>query len=199
MSELSTADLAGGTTPRDRMTTDTSTSTSTRDPMVNTRDPMLDTRESDLDATETKSGDTAFESRDVDRDLDARDRTTTASATETTSSTPGTTSRTSQLTNPAATDGADTEGAASLFPTGEAEGFRSRWVEVQTGFVDEPRNAVEQADGLVAEMMKRLATVFADERARLEEQWSRGDDISTEDLRQALRRYRSFFDRLLSV
>ena len=80
-----------------------------------------------------------------------------------------------------------------------AGGFRSRWQEVQTGFVDEPRHAVAQADGLVAEMMQRLAKVFADERGKLEEQWSRGDDISTEDLRVALRRYRSFFDRLLSV
>jgi hypothetical protein len=97
----------------------------------------------------------------------------------------------------AAADVAD--GSAPLFPTGEADGFRSRWQEVQTGFVDEPRTAVEQADGLVAEMMQRLATVFSDERAKLEEQWSRGDDISTEDLRVALRRYRSFFDRLLSV
>jgi len=90
-------------------------------------------------------------------------------------------------------------GTTPLFPSGETEGFRSRWQEVQTGFVDEPRNAVEQADGLVAEMMQRLATVFSEERAKLEEQWSRGDDISTEDLRMALRRYRSFFDRLLSV
>jgi len=89
--------------------------------------------------------------------------------------------------------------ATPLFPTTEAEGFRTRWQEVQTGFVDEPRLAVEQADSLVAEMMKQLAEVFADERSKLEEQWSRGDDISTEDLRQALRRYRSFFDRLLSV
>jgi hypothetical protein len=89
--------------------------------------------------------------------------------------------------------------AEPLFPTTDAETFRSRWTEVQTGFVDEPRHAVEQADGLVAEMMKQLAEVFADERSKLEEQWSRGDDISTEDLRQALRRYRSFFDRLLSV
>jgi hypothetical protein len=80
-----------------------------------------------------------------------------------------------------------------------AGGFRSRWQEVQTGFVDEPRHAVAQADGLVAEMMQRLAKVFADARGKLEEQWSRGDDISTEDLRVALRRYRSFFDRLLSV
>jgi phosphate uptake regulator len=89
--------------------------------------------------------------------------------------------------------------AEPMFPSGEVEGFRTRWTEVQTGFVDEPRSAVEQADGLVAEMMKRLAQVFADERGKLEEQWSRGDDISTEDLRQALRRYRSFMDRLLSV
>jgi hypothetical protein len=89
--------------------------------------------------------------------------------------------------------------ASPLFPAGEATSFRARWSEVQTGFVDEPRHAVEQADGLVAEMMQRLAQVFADERGRLEEQWSRGDDISTEDLRVALQRYRSFFDRLLSV
>jgi hypothetical protein len=109
--------------------------------------------------------------------------------------------RPSKLANPATTDGAatSTDRAAPLFPAGEVDGFRTRWVEVQTGFVDEPRSAVEQADGLVAEMMKRLAQVFADERGKLEEQWSRGDDISTEDLRQALRRYRSFMDRLLSV
>jgi hypothetical protein len=86
-----------------------------------------------------------------------------------------------------------------LFPAGEATTFRARWGEAQTSFVDEPRHAVEQADGLVAEMMQRLASVFADERNKLEEQWSRGDDISTEDLRVALQRYRSFFDRLLSV
>jgi hypothetical protein len=107
--------------------------------------------------------------------------------------------RASTLPNPAATDGADIDHASPLFPAGEAEGFRTRWTTVQTGFVDEPRSAVEQADTLVAEMMKRLAQVFAEERAHLEEQWSRGDDISTEDLRQALRRYRSFFDRLLQV
>jgi hypothetical protein len=92
-----------------------------------------------------------------------------------------------------------TDRTTPLFPTDEAERFRSRWQETQTGFVDEPRNAVEQADKLVAEMMQRLAKVFSDERSRLEEQWSRGDDIDTEDLRVALQRYRSFFDRLLSV
>jgi hypothetical protein len=80
--------------------------------------------------------------------------------------------------------------------TGE---LRDRWTDVQSAFVDEPRTAVEQADALVADVMKRLAAVFADERKSLEGQWSRGDDISTEDLRLALQRYRSFFDRLLSV
>jgi hypothetical protein len=89
--------------------------------------------------------------------------------------------------------------ASPLFPAGEATSFRARWIEAQTSFVDEPRHAVEQADGLVAEMMQRLAQVFADERSKLEKQWSQGDDVSTEDLRVGLQRYRSFFDRLLSV
>ena len=88
---------------------------------------------------------------------------------------------------------------APLFPTNELEGLRTRWKEIQTGFVDEPRKAVEQADGLVASAMKRLAEVFAEERSRLEQQWDRGDNVSTEDLRVGLQRYRSFFDRLLSV
>lgn len=93
---------------------------------------------------------------------------------------------------------ADDDGAP-LFPPQDADRFRSRWTDIQVGFVDEPRSAVEQADGLVAESIKRLAEVFAEERDGLERQWSRGDDVSTEDLRQALRRYRSFFSRLLSV
>jgi hypothetical protein len=89
--------------------------------------------------------------------------------------------------------------AEPLFPSNELETLRTRWKEVQTAFVDEPRKAVEQADGLVASAMKRLAEVFADERSRLEQQWDRGDSVSTEDLRVALQRYRAFFDRLLSV
>jgi hypothetical protein len=86
-----------------------------------------------------------------------------------------------------------------LFPSNELESLRTRWKEIQTAFVDEPRKAVEQADGLVASAMKRLAEVFAQERSKLEQQWDRGDNVSTEDLRVALQRYRSFFDRLLSV
>jgi hypothetical protein len=86
-----------------------------------------------------------------------------------------------------------------LFATGDASGYRTRWSAIQTGFVDEPRKAVEEADALVAEVMQRLAAVFSDERKRLESQWERNDQISTEDLRQAMRRYRSFFERLLAI
>jgi hypothetical protein len=89
--------------------------------------------------------------------------------------------------------------ATPLFPSGQEQEFRSRWNEIQTGFVDEPRRAVEQADSLVAEVIKRLAETFANERTKLESQWSRGEDVDTEDLRVALQRYRSFFDRLLSL
>jgi hypothetical protein len=89
--------------------------------------------------------------------------------------------------------------AAPLFTTNEAQTFHARWSEVQASFVDEPRKAVEQADSLVAATMKRLAEVFAEERTKLEHQWDRGDNVSTEDLRVALQRYRSFFQRLLSI
>jgi hypothetical protein len=97
------------------------------------------------------------------------------------------------------TSAAAEDSSAPLFPTAEATELRSRWDSVQVGFVDEPRRAVEQADALVAAAMKRLAEIFAEERARLEGQWDRGDSVSTEDLRLALRRYRSFFGRVLSV
>jgi hypothetical protein len=86
-----------------------------------------------------------------------------------------------------------------LFSGSEANDLRGKWDAIQVGFVDEPRRAVEQADSLVAGTMKRLAEVFAEERNRLENQWDQGENVSTEDLRQALRRYRSFFSRLLSV
>jgi hypothetical protein len=86
-----------------------------------------------------------------------------------------------------------------LLPHDENERFQSRWETIQTGFVDEPRQTVEQADELVAEVMKRLAEGFADERTRLEQQWGRGEDVSTEDLRIALQRYRAFFQRLLAA
>jgi hypothetical protein len=86
-----------------------------------------------------------------------------------------------------------------LFAPDEAESFRSRWLDIQTSFVDEPGGSVEQADLLVAEVMKQLARTFAQKRSKLELQLGQGEEISTEELRMALRRYRSFFDRLLSI
>lgn len=86
-----------------------------------------------------------------------------------------------------------------LFSGNEANELRAKWDAIQVGFVDEPRGAVAQADALVAGTMKRLAEVFAAERSKLDGQWNQGEDVSTEDLRLALRRYRSFFGRLLSV
>jgi hypothetical protein len=91
------------------------------------------------------------------------------------------------------------EAAGPLIAEADREEFTARWKDVQFRFVEEPRSAVQQADGLVAEVMQRLAQTFADERANLDSQWSQGDRVSTEDLRQAFRRYRSFFDRLLET
>jgi hypothetical protein len=86
-----------------------------------------------------------------------------------------------------------------LFPMDQSERFTSRWRDIQTSFVDQPRDAVAEADALVADLMQRLAASFSQERERLEAQWDQGDNVSTEDLRVALTRYRSFFDRLLSA
>lgn len=90
-------------------------------------------------------------------------------------------------------------GHEPLLPSDQTERFTSRWQEIQTSFVDQPRDAVAEADALVADLMQRLAASFSQERERLEGQWDRGDDVSTEDLRVALTRYRSFFDRLLAA
>jgi hypothetical protein len=86
-----------------------------------------------------------------------------------------------------------------LFRSEQAQQLAERWQEIQASFVDQPRESVEQADMLVADLMQRLASTFSDERQRLEAQWDSGGDVSTEDLRIALTRYRSFFDRLLAV
>jgi hypothetical protein len=94
---------------------------------------------------------------------------------------------------------ADREELSPLLSSDETGDFRSRWSTIQTGFVDEPRRAVEQADELVAQIMQRLAQSFSDQRSKLETQWEHSDKVSTEELRLALRRYRSFFDRLLSI
>jgi hypothetical protein len=104
-----------------------------------------------------------------------------------------------RLKNPDASVANPPAEIAPLLVNERASDFRSRWDTIQTSFVDEPRQAVERADSLVAEVMQELAKTFAEERQKLEAQWGRGDNVSTEDLRIALQRYRSFFTRLLSI
>ncbi|HLH17978.1 MAG TPA: hypothetical protein VKX45_12190 [Bryobacteraceae bacterium] len=91
------------------------------------------------------------------------------------------------------------ESPGPLLPGDTVQQLRDRWNQIQAGFVDEPRASVQQADELVALAMRRITETFAAEREGLEQQWGRGNDVSTEDLRQALRKYRSFFQRLLTV
>ena len=87
----------------------------------------------------------------------------------------------------------------ALFEPAQLDEFKGRWSEIQAGFVDEPRRAVQQADALVSDVISRIADSFGREHTQLEQQWDRGGDVSTEELRQALQRYRSFFSRLLSL
>jgi hypothetical protein len=86
-----------------------------------------------------------------------------------------------------------------LLEDNERQSIRGQWKDIQAEFVDEPRKAVQEADALVAELMQRLAQTFASEREELESRWAGGEDVSTEDLRHGLRRYRSFFERLLAA
>jgi hypothetical protein len=87
----------------------------------------------------------------------------------------------------------------SLFEEEEARKFRARWQVIQSKFVDDPRDSVKQADDLVADIIKNVTMSFSDRRVSLEKQWNSGQNISTEDMRQALKRYRSFFERLLTL
>jgi hypothetical protein len=86
-----------------------------------------------------------------------------------------------------------------LFAGDDLADLRARWAGVQAAFVDDPKECVQKADGLVSDLVEHLTTGFAEARSRLEEQWSRGEEASTEDLRLALMHYREFFDRLLAV
>ncbi|MFI1359214.1 hypothetical protein ACH4TV_37435 [Streptomyces sp. NPDC020898] len=122
------------------------------------------------EAPEADSG-TRYEATDPDIDADARTRTHAEADAE--------------------------DEALQLLAPEDEEGFRSRWQEVQNEFVDDPRDAVHAADALVADVMQQLATTFADHKQELEGQWNRGEQANTEDLRLALRHYRSFFNRLL--
>lgn len=95
--------------------------------------------------------------------------------------------------------GGESPTATALFADDELAGLRARWDSVQAGFVDDPRDCVQRADGLVADVVGELTTGFTQARSRLEQQWSRGEEASTEDLRVALKRYREFFERLLAM
>jgi hypothetical protein len=95
---------------------------------------------------------------------------------------------------PIGTNAGSSEG---LLSREESEHFRTRWNEIQGKFVDEPRSAVQQADALVSEVVEQITQMFANEHSSLESQWKQGNDVSTEDLRKALQRYRSFFNRLV--
>jgi hypothetical protein len=86
-----------------------------------------------------------------------------------------------------------------LLDGGMSSSYREKWQSIQVNFVDDPQDSVKAADGLVAEVIQSLARSFADQRQQLEGRWSQGSEVSTEDLRQALRQYRSFFDRLLAA
>src|SRR5262245_46626203 len=94
---------------------------------------------------------------------------------------------------------ADAAERTALFEPAVLNDFNGRWAEIQTGFVDEPRSAVQRADALVSDVITRIGDSFSRERGQLEQQWDRGGDVSTEDLRVALQRYRSFFSRLLTL
>lgn len=94
---------------------------------------------------------------------------------------------------------ADQAPDTALFADDELAGLRARWDNVQAGFVDDPKDCVQRADGLVSDLVGQLTSGFTDARSRLEQQWARGEEATTEDLRIALKRYRDFFDRLLSV
>jgi hypothetical protein len=99
-------------------------------------------------------------------------------------------------------DGHDAQGEhaeMALLPSDASHRYREQWSTLQGRFVDEPKASVREADGLVAEVIQQLATRFAEERKSLEEQWSAGSEVSTEDLRLALQHYRSFFQRLLAA
>jgi hypothetical protein len=91
------------------------------------------------------------------------------------------------------------EGLAPLFEDTAAEKFRTRWLALQSRFVDDPKASVKEADDLVADVIQGITSSFADRRGTLEKNWNGGSDSSTEDLRQAFKQYRSFFERLLSL
>jgi hypothetical protein len=161
---------------------------SNREESVSTRD-LASTPADDTDRATDQREETGTESRDG---AVATDDRSAAEREDATAQAPADEDRRDDA------DKRDDEDTA-LLPHDQGTEFQERWESIQVTFVDDPRDAVETADALVAELMQRLADGFAQERERLERQWSRGEDVSTEDLRVVLQRYRSFFRRLLSA
>ena len=193
--DLSTADLAGQQ-PRDPARADRTEADREHRHDRAPGDLARDDLEPSPARTEDRAADRAPDA-DLDRDRLRQDDRTIEGATDRVPAA-------AAVGEPAATMAPDagaagTTTAGPLLATDHAEGFRARWTDVQNGFVDAPRQAVEQADELVAEVMQHLARTFADERGRLEGHWDRGDEVSTDDLRTAFQRYRSFFERLLAT
>jgi Na+/phosphate symporter len=91
----------------------------------------------------------------------------------------------------------DAGSSTALLDREESEHLHTRWSEIQGKFVDEPRSAVQQADALVTEVIEKITQMFVNEHSSLESQWNQGNDVTTEDLRQALQHYRAFFNRLV--
>jgi hypothetical protein len=145
------------------------------------------------------------ESAEAGESLDFSSAETDSSATEANSMTPPREQTTIRSEQSARTDASDPPEPAEssteqeLFADDHLAGLRARWDNVQAGFVDDPRECVQKADSLVSDVVEQLTSGFTQARSRLEEQWARGEDASTEDLRVALKRYREFFERLLAV
>lgn len=102
-------------------------------------------------------------------------------------------------TAPTGTASTDPLRDARLVSEEQRQALHARWSEIQAMFVDEPRQAVNQADSLVSEVVDAVTSGFATRKAGLEQRWGGGGEVATEDLRQALQAYRAFFQRLLQI
>ncbi len=92
------------------------------------------------------------------------------------------------------------ENLEPLFDEEEAKHFRDQWMNIQSKFVEDPKASVREADKLVADVLKSVTMSFHDKRTSMEKRWNNGNnDVSTEDLRQMVKRYRAFFNRLLTL
>jgi hypothetical protein len=148
-------------------------------------EPVIDTHDHSLQQDEYGQDEYQSPSEPVD---------TVESSTQATHS-----AHSTQATSTQATSTNATESAKALFAEDELSDLQSRWAGVQAAFVDDPRDSVQKADGLVSDVVEHITANFSQARSQLEEQWARGEDASTEDLRVALTRYREFFQRLIAV